>query len=181
MAWDGRRNHMTLVDNNGASAVGTWTWNGAGWTRQAAGDLPAGTYVIGLAVDPVTGELLAASCCATGQATTSTFAWNGFSWRRLVTRTQPLFTVTLAVDPVARRVVLCADPSLVGGRDMWSWTGRDWRLLEGGRLPVFPEAEVTDTASGHLVIVGSFAEPVQGAPQQVHVWSWDATTWTQVG
>ncbi len=74
---------------------------------------------------------------------------------------------------------------------MWSWTGGDRMLLTGARLPVFPEAAVTATEDGvagisgppirHIVMVGSFAEPVQGQPQPIHLWSWTGSAWLRRG
>jgi hypothetical protein len=180
MAWDNVLDEMVLVNSNGGFGGQTWTWTGARWVRQLSGDLPAGTFFVGLAVDPVTQALLAASCCSVGQGTTSTWTWNGTVWRRLSTRAQPAFTAGLALDPASDRVVMCGDPAFVAGREMWSWTGHDWSLLTGARLPVFPEAEVTGVEDGHLVILGSFIEPVQGAPQPIHLWSWTGTRWDQL-
>jgi hypothetical protein len=64
-------------------------------------------------------------------------------------------------------------------------------VLAGARLPVFPEAAVTATEAGiggisgppirHIVIAGSFAEPVQGNPQPIHLWSWTGSAWLRVG
>ena len=52
---------------------------------------------------------------------------------------------------------------------MWSWSGQDWVLLTGARLPAFPGGAVTDTVDGHVVVVGSLAEPVLGAPAASHL------------
>jgi hypothetical protein len=181
MAWDSASNEMVLVGNEGGSGGQTWIWDGVRWLRQPNGDLPAGISFVGLATDPRTGAFLAVSCCAPGTATTSTWAWDGAAWHRLSTREQPLYTAAIALDPIAGRLLLCADPSLVAGREMWSWSGQDWTLLATARLPVFPQAEVSDTSDKRLVILGTFAQPTQGSPQQVHIWSWTGSTWTQLG
>ena len=181
MAWDGRLGEMILVNGEGGSASGTWIWNGSRWIQQAGGDLPTGTFFVGIAADPLTGALVASSCCSPDQGTASTWTWNGIAWHQISTRAQPAFTVALALDPVGGRPLLCGDPPLVSGQEMWSWTGQDWSLLAGARLPVFPEAEVTDTSRKRLVVLGSFDQPTQGAPQPIHVWSWTGSRWTQLG
>ena len=81
---------------------------------------------------------------------------------------------------MSTRVLLFGDPSVACGREMWSWTGRDWQLLSGARLPVFPAGAVIDTDAGNVVIVGSVVEPVQGQPQPVQLWSLTGNTWRQL-
>nr|MDQ2961039.1 kelch motif-containing protein [Candidatus Dormibacteraeota bacterium] len=181
MAWDATRHQVVLTHSTDRAAGETWTWNGAAWTRQAGGTLPPGAFVVALAVDPADGDLLATTCCAPGLGTSGTLAWNGSSWRQVTTPTVPAFTVALALDPVTGHLLLCGDPALGGGKELWSWTGSDWSLLTGARLPVFPEAAVTDATAGHLVILGSFAEPREGSPQPVHVWTWNGSAWTPAG
>jgi hypothetical protein len=181
MGWDPSRSEMVLVSGQGTSGGTTWVWTGVRWERQPGGDVPAGTFFVGMAVDPSTGSLLAASCCALDQATISTWTWSGSAWGRIKTRTQPAFAAGLALDPRGGRILLCGDPALGGGREMWAWSGRDWTLLTGARLPVFPSAEVTDTSDGRLVILGSVDQPTQGAPQPIHLWSLSGTTWSRLG
>jgi hypothetical protein len=180
MAWDPSRSEMVLVSGQGTSGGTTWIWTGVRWERQPGGDVPAGTFFVGMAVDPFSGSLLAASCCALDQATVSTWSWSGTAWSRISTRAHPTFIAGLALDPVGDRILLCGDPALAPGREMWSWSGQDWTLLTGARLPAFPDAEVTDTSEGRLVILGSFDQPTQGAPQPVHLWSLSGSTWSQL-
>jgi hypothetical protein len=182
MAWDATRHQIVLVTSqNGPPAAQTWTWDRNAWVPALHGDLPTGAFVAGMAFDPATGQLLATTCCAPGQGTSGTLTWDGQSWTGIVTATVPAFTVALALDPVSGRLLLLGDPALAGGREMWSWTGSDWGLLTGTRLPVFPEAAVTDVSAGRVVILGSFAEPREGLPQPVHVWTWNGSAWNAVG
>jgi hypothetical protein len=180
MAWDDDLSELVLVNSNGQGNGQTWTWNGSRWVRQARGDLPSGASVIGMAADPVTRELLGVSCCLTGNGSASTLAWDGAAWHQLGTATAPSFIVRLVRDPATARVLLFADPSTDSGKDIWAWTGRDWSLLGGARLPNFPAGAVADTDAGHVVIVGSVTEPVQGAPLPVHIWSLTGSTWRQL-
>ncbi len=178
MAWDDVRQQMVLVNGLTATGGSTWTWNGSRWVRQAGGDL-RGTFLIGMAVDPVTHAVLGVGCCATGTGATSTLAWDGASWHQLSPRTVPAFTVGLVRDPASGRLLMFGDPSLAS--QVWSWTGQDWTLRPNVQLPEFPAAAVTDTRTGQVVIVGSASEPVQGNPQPVHVWSLTRTGWRQLG
>lgn len=177
MAWDDSRRQMVLVDK--ASNSGTWTWSGTRWLRQPHGDLAAGTSLIGMAEDPVSHLLLGVSCCATGGGATSTLTWDGSAWHQVGTNTVPGFTVALVRDPISNRLLMFGDPALVP--QVWSWTGRDWALRRNVELPQFPSGAVADTRTGEVVIVGSAAEPVQGSPQPVHVWTLTATGWSQLG
>ena len=181
MAWDDATGQMILVNSNPGTAAGTWTWNGSRWLQQPRGHLPPGTGVIGMAPDPVTHKLLAAVCCAPGDGATSTLSWDGAMWRTVATHTSPGFAVGMVRDPASNRLLLFGDPSIDAGRDLWSWDGRDWALLTAAQLPNFPAAVVADTNAGHVVIVGSILEPVQGHPQPVHVWSLNGLSWRQLG
>jgi hypothetical protein len=180
MAWDPSLHEMVLVIGRGGSGGATWTWNGGRWMERVGGGLPSGTFLVGLAVDPATQTLLGASCCSVGQGATSTWAWDGTTWRAVGTRAGPAFTVALVLNPESSRPLLLGDPSLVSGREMWSWSGQDWVLLTGARLPAFPGGAVTDTVDGHVVVVGSIAEPVLGAPQLLHIWSLSGSAWRQL-
>ncbi len=181
LAWDDAHGQMVLAGANPLRSGGTWTWSGSRWIRAPGGDLPPGTFLVGMAIDPVTGMLLGASCCSSDQASTFTWSWNGSVWRTVTTRTQPAFTVGLVRDAESSRLLLFADPSLAAGGEIWSWSGRDWTLLAGERLPVFPAGAALNTDSGHVVIVGSVAEPVQGTPQPVQTWERSASRWRQLG
>jgi hypothetical protein len=84
-----------------------------------------------------------------------------------------------AVD-ASDRLILWGDPAVGAGRQMWSWSGQDWIPLAGTGLPVSPEAEVTDTNGGHVLILGSLVQASQGAPQPIDLWSWSGSTWNQL-
>jgi hypothetical protein len=178
MAWDDILNEMVLVNGGGSSGGETWLCNGNHWVRQPRGDLPAGTFVGGMAVDPLTRALLAAS--APGQGRASTWEWDGTAWREVSTRTNPPAFVGLVLDPASDRLILWGDPAVGAGRQMWSWSGQDWIPLAGTGLPVSPEAEVTDTNGGHVLILGSLVQASQGAPQPIDLWSWSGSTWNQL-
>ncbi|HEY8755359.1 MAG TPA: hypothetical protein VIN65_03280 [Candidatus Dormibacteraeota bacterium] len=181
MAWDAARSEMVLVSSQGNSTGTTWIWTGVRWERQPGGDVPAGIFFAGMAVDPSTTTLLAASCCVQDQAMVSTWSWTGSEWHRIITGAQPAFIAGLAVDPERGRIIMCGDPALASGREMWTWSGQDWTLLVGARLPVFPSVELTDTSSGRLLILGSVDQPTQGAPQPIHLWSLSGSTWSRLG
>jgi hypothetical protein len=181
MAWDDTHRQMVLVSTQAGLARQTWTWNGSRWVEQSQGALPQGVAALGIAVDPVTHALLAVLCCDPSGGTTSTYTWDGAAWHRVTTHTTPAFTVGLVRDPLSARLLMFGDPSVVPGKQLWSWSGRDWTLVAGARLPVFPTRAVTDTDLGQVVIVGSAVEPVQGNPQPMQVWSLNGTAWRQLG
>jgi nitrite reductase/ring-hydroxylating ferredoxin subunit len=52
---------------------------------------------------------------------------------------------------------------------------------QGGQLVCPCHGGVFDAHTGQVIIVGSAAEPVQGSPQPVHVWTLTSATWRQLG
>jgi hypothetical protein len=173
MAWDSVHDQMVLI-----AGGQTWVWNGSDWDRQPKGDLPAGSAFGSVAFDPVTRALLAISCCA---PRVTTYTWDGMAWRQVGAGANAPVILSLALDPVSDRLLLCSDPTQSQvGRQMWSWSGRDWIPLAGSRLPVSPLAEVTDSVVGRVLILGTVAEATQGAPQPLHVWSWTGSMWNQL-
>ena len=177
MGWDGTHGQMVLVDNAGSN-TGTWTWSGSTWVPRPRGALPDGTFLIGMAQDPVTRALLGVSCCSQGQGDTSTFSWDGDAWQRVITHAVPGFTVSMVPDPLTARILMFADPSIAA--EVWSWTGRDWSLVPNAQVPVFPTVAVVDTDTHRVVILGSVAEPVQGSPQPVQLWTLIGPSWQQL-
>ena len=177
MAWDDTRRQMILVDNAG-DGRGTWAWSGSSWVRRPGGEVPSGTFFVGMAVDPVTQALLGVSCCSPGQGEVSTLSWDGARWRQLTTRTVPGFTVSLVRDPVSRRLLLFGAPSIAA--EVWSWNGRDWSLLPNETVPVFPTRAVVDPDTHRVDIIGSVAEPVQGSPQPLQLWTLLGPSWVQL-
>jgi hypothetical protein len=173
MVWDSALDEMVLISG------GTWIWDADHWRRQPGGDLPAGTAIGGAAFDPVTRSLVAISCCAPQVAT---FTWNGRIWRQISTHSNAPAIVSLALDPVSNRLLFCSDPTRsVVGEQMWSWNGTNWIPLAGAQLPALPEAEVTDTDDGHVLVLDFVIEATQGAPRPIHVWSWTGSVWNQRG
>jgi hypothetical protein len=174
MAWDGASNEMVLIAGDG-----TWLWSKTRWVRQPRGDLPSGTAIGGAAFDPVTQALIAVTCCAPH---ITTYRWDGMAWHQISTGSNAPAIVSLALDPVSNRLLLCSDPTTsVVGQQMWSWSGSTWGRLAGARLPALPEAEVTDVEDGHVLILDFVIQVTQGAPQPIHVWSWTGSSWTQRG
>jgi hypothetical protein len=176
MAWDSAGNRMVLLAGDE-----TWVWSEvrALWVRQPGGDLPAGTAIAGVAFDPVTQALVAISCCA---PRVTTFRWDGARWGEVNSGANSPAIVSLAVDPLSNRLLLCSDPSLsVAGQQMWSWNGTNWIAVAGARLPALPEAEVTDVDDGHVLILDFVVEASLSAPQPIHVWSWTGSSWQQRG
>jgi hypothetical protein len=174
MAWDVASNELVLIAGDG-----TWVWTGVHWDRQPKGDLPSGTAIGGAAFDPVTQALIAVTCCAPH---ITTYRWDGNAWHQISTDSNAPAIVSLALDPVSNRLLLCSDPTTsVVGQQMWSWSGSNWVRLAGARLPALPEAEVTDVEDGHVLILDFVIGATQGAPQPIHVWSWTGSSWTQRG
>jgi hypothetical protein len=176
MAWDSAGRQMVLLAGDE-----TWVWSELRsiWVRQPRGDLPAGTAIAGVAFDPITHALVAISCCA---PQVITLGWDGSAWRQLNSGANSPAIVSLALDPLSNRLLLCSDPTLsVVGQQMWSWNGANWIALARARLPALPEAEVTDVDDGHVLILDFVVDTTQGAPQPIHVWSWTGSTWQQRG
>jgi hypothetical protein len=177
MAWNSGVKEMVLL-SGGQSGEETWLWEGDHWTRQPRGDLPF--HASGLAFDPVTRTLLTVYCCPSDPGKPSTWEWSGTDWRPVSTRTQPPAVVALAFDPASGRLLVWSDPTPAGmAMLVSSWSGNDWVPRAGPRWPAFPGTQVTDIGNGHVLLLGWLSQEAQGAPQPVHVWSWNGSRWDQ--
>jgi len=128
MAWDGSR--LLLVGSparqvGGQFVTETWAWDGATWTQLGpAVRLPMGTYAA--AYDPANHTVVVLVVTADTQSS-ETWVWDGSSWRKEHPAHQPPAGRNAAVtyDARANRVVLY-------GGGLWTWSGTDWTLVEGG-------------------------------------------------
>ncbi len=171
MAWDDTRRQMILVDNAGDSRRDVdLEWIALGAADQAATCRP-GTFLVGMAVDPVTHSAARCQLLLAGPRRDLHPVLGRRRMAHLTTHTVPGFTVSLVRDPGEHRLLLFGD-SVDHSRKVWSWNGQDWSLLHRRDCPGFPgrRGGRPDTHAA-VVIVGSVAEPVQGNPQPVQVWS----------
>jgi hypothetical protein len=137
-----------------------------------------------LAFDPVTRSLIAEGCCSTPVsplgALDTTWQWNGTRWLQLAGTAEPLPGSYLALDPAGNRLALCNCGPGLSLPVLASWTGHVWAVMNVNRLPVQPVAEITDSTTGQLLIVGSAAPISQDIAQPVHLWALSGKVWTQI-
>jgi hypothetical protein len=172
----------------------TWLWDGHRWSLARPQAHPPGRFHAAAAYNPQTRlVMLYGGRLGPGPIVDDTWAWDGRTWRELDTGTASPPAgegAVMAWDSASNEMVLVGNEGGSGGQT-WIWDGVRWLrqpngdLAAGiafvGRLPVFPQAEVTDSSDTRVVILGTFVQPTQGAPQQVHIWSWAGSTWTQLG
>jgi hypothetical protein len=186
MAWDDALKQMVLVTAAGAAPGGdqTWVWNGAHWVLRIHGGVAPSAFDLPIAFDPVTRSLIAEGCCYAPQsplgALDTTWRWDGDRWQQLPGTAEPLPGSALALNPSTGRLTLCNCGPMLALPALLSWTGRRWVLLDVGRLPVEPVAEISDATSGRLLIFGSATPSSQFVAQPVHLWALDGTAWQQL-
>jgi hypothetical protein len=186
MAWDDALNEMVLVTAAGNTANGdqTWVWSGSHWGYKVHGAVAPSAFDLPMAFDPVTQSLIAEGCCSMPVsplgALDTTWRWDGQRWLQLAGTAEPLPGSYLALDPAISRVALCNCGPMLGLPVLASWTGHTWTLMDVARLPFEPVAELTDTTTGRLLIVGSAMPSSAVAAQPVHLWELDGSTWQQL-
>jgi hypothetical protein len=186
MAWDDSLREMVLVTAAGNASGGdeTWVWSGVRWVRKIHGAVAPSAFDLAMAFDPITRSLIAEGCCFAPQsqlgALDTTWRWDGERWLQLAGTAAPLPGSYLALDPSTGRLELCNCGPMLALPALASWTGQTWELMNVSRLPFEPVAEITDTATGQLLILGSASPSNPYSAQPVHVWSLHGSTWRQL-
>ncbi len=185
MAWDDALREMVLVTAGSApSGDQTWVWSGAHWILKIHGAVAPNVVDLPMAFDPVTRSLIAEGCCYTPQsqlgALDTTWRWDGQRWQQLAGTAEPLPGTALALNPAISRLTLCDCGPMLALPSLALWSGQTWGPLDVARLPVEPVAEITDAASGQLLIFGSATPSSQSVAQPVHLWALSGSTWRQL-
>jgi len=186
MAWDDALSEMVLVTEAGSAPEGdqTWVWSGTRWLLQIHGAVAPSAFDLPMAFDPITRSLIAEGCCYAPQsplgALDTTWRWDGQRWLQIAGTAAPLPGSALALDPSTGRVTLCNCGSVLALPALASWTGQTWSLVNVARLPVQPVAEISDVATGRLLIFGSATPGNQFVAQPVHVWTLTGSNWSQL-
>lgn len=95
--------------------------------------------------------------------------------------------IAMAADPKSGRLLAtscCAEATAAA--PTLAWDGATWRPVATTVTPLYTaglasDPVVTDTDDGHLLLLGSVAQPVQGNPQPVHLWRLSGSTWVLAG
>ena len=140
----------------------TWTWDGAAWTLQGAGTLPASDHPAALATDSATGQLILVTTAAGCQGL-DTWEWSGTAWLLLHPASSPpaTFEAGLVFDPRTDALDLfpatagCAgvDETAASTPPVWSWNGSTWSTTAAQPDRVLTGSwELTTSSSAALVV-----------------------------
>ncbi len=165
MVYDAARGKTVVFggrDSNNAPMNDTWEWNGAAWTRVAAGGPEARAYA-SITYDTRRGvAVLFGGTTATGSLG-DTWEYSAGSWRRVATSgPAPRVYSAMAYDPSRGVCVLAggcrsidSNPAPVPMSDTWQWDGVSWRRLADSGFGIrFGAALVYDPVSGRPLMYG---------------------------
>lgn len=212
MAYDRARKEVVLfggigIDDDGQpyTQLGdTWTWDGAGWTREEPPASPPRRNGAGMAFDEARGEIVLFGGDGVGtpnQCTlrpmnicidldgeggssgdlNDTWTWDGEAWAERSPAHSPGVRMNAAVayDAARERVVLFSGVN-VGGlfHDTWVWDGEDWSEVtpQGQPEARFSPAAAFDRSIDRLVLFGGHRITYYGAD----TWGWDGTRWSSL-
>ena len=160
---------------------------GTRWNGLAGGGFPLGVQPVAAAFDPVSDTLLAvggeASRSPGGVLAFVPLRWVGGTWTVVQTTEHLDSFAGLAQDPSSRRLIVAAAngfPAVPTTSTAWSWTGGDWKRVDGTAGPPWPQAETADQTRGRLLLFATLLPPSQNTPQYVHVWAWQGTKWRRL-
>jgi hypothetical protein len=188
MVYDGATRQLLLFGGSrlpfsgGGYLAGTWSWNGATWTRLHPATSPPARHNADMVYDRARHEVILFGGYD-GSYLNDTWAWNGATWTQLhpAASPSPRDTHSLVYDPATKTTILFGGFNNDGRlSDTWSWDGVTWTQLHPATSPgvVSPAWQAAyDSASHQLILFGGESE--SGAFSS-STWAWDGTTWTQL-
>lgn len=203
MAYD-RNRHQVLLYGLDRSALDwqTWAWDGNDWTAHSGSTASPnpGRWVAGtIGYDPAVGEVtlfggLLNSPASTSFDRTAVWAWDGDRWTNLpvwrapsAISTQAIDSAALASEPVSGRMVIYAN-DLAAGTTTWAWNGTAWSNVNTQPQPRvnFESRLFADPLGRRSVLFGQvYTGPLTSTPNPddswYEVWSWDGSSWAQLG
>ena len=132
MAYDAATGDVVLFGGNNSNTSthalgGTWTWDGATWTRQHPAIHPPARGFAAMAYDAATGNvvLFSGDSNDSTQIFGGTWTWDGTTWTRQhpATHPQARYGASMAYDAATGNVVLFGGEGrqLVYLHDTWTW------------------------------------------------------------
>ncbi len=162
LAFDSDRGRVVMFIGRAAQ---TWEWDGGHWTQMAS-IVPAPRLRYAMSYDPGRRRtLIVGGVFANGLTYFhDTWAWNGASWASIATQSTSV-DFGLGYDPV-REVSVLVDQQ--GVYELAREGG--WHAVSHGGLVSRPSASLVNHAqSGHLLIVGGYADGAHPIEQTEHV------------
>lgn len=161
--------------------IGTWTWDGATWTKH--GDLPISAQsIVGMAALPALRQLVLVTALSSGQSPAdNTWTWEGSSWRLdapVMALPVEGSTPILASDPADRRVVAVFTGDANSRSETWAWNGSTWSQLAANEVAPFDPVTATmaaDPRTGDVVIYYGGGDARAGS-----TWTLRGATWREV-
>lgn len=112
----------------------------------------------------------------------------GQSWLEASPRTLPVSRTraSLAYDSVRNRVVMFGGSDVNGSHffnETWLWDGHDWQQANPTTSPPARDGAtmVFDSKRGRMILFGGRTRLPEGYAAYGDTWSWDGTTWTDLG
>lgn len=192
----GRIGHQLVYDSKrrlvvmfgGMTTVGgiktladTWEWDGRVWRRRST-DGPAARALFAMTYDPSIdrvvlfgGTTLTTTPPPPDDTQSDTWEWDGTRW--VVTPgggPTPRDHVTMAFDPMAKRVVLVGGSGRDGSlSDVWQRVGRRWSRVDAQDTPAVAGHHVFVSAAGVPLVFGGFG--ARGPTAEI--WQMTGTVW----
>jgi hypothetical protein len=186
-----------------ANCTDTWAWNGSSASWREAGsspERPEGMLSAGMTyADQEKAVLLfggadkiTSDCAGVGAASNCSdfWAWTGYGWVRRPKPQAPLSSgraaMSLVENPATGALLMlgggdpskaCSGGSSTACRDLWSYSGGTWTLIDSGTGPgpIMYYATGFDSTDGSLVVFGG---DQNGAVSNL-TWRWNGSSWLQ--
>ena len=176
---------LTWLDHAGVMlafdpATGTWTWDGAAWSKAAEPDAGPGATATSakLVYDPTGDRAL-----LYGGEGQGVWTWEGQAWTQHAPDGAAPWARTnhgLAWDDGGSRLLVFGGRSTDGATldDLWSWSDTGWtsHSTTGGPGSVQGAAVTWDEQRRRLIVFGG---TTYSSSERAETWEWDGTDWAK--
>jgi hypothetical protein len=143
----------------------TWTWDGSAWTQIVTQNAPTKRSGMGMASDPVTGNVVIFGGVNIAELFEDTWSFDGTDWVEITPTESPeaRFDPVVATDPQRGIVLFGGHRISYLGSDTWVFDGSKWASADVPTpKPRFGASLVYDDARGEMVLFGGDADHVFG-------------------
>ena len=160
----------------------TWLWDGATsqWTHAKPTTSPPPRFAALMFTDPKTGH---AGFFGGHQGVGDpgdTWLWTGSNWRRMHPVNSPLGReyAPVALDPLAKNVVITGGSSQFDTQNTWTWDGSNWtQQSPATQIPyIFATSATYDPDLKQVILFGG----AQNTGIESQTWVWTGDDWEQM-